>query len=244
MMVKTKQSMTNEKDIIGKACRDFFVTGKKSNIVVNSSIPEKSTIPVSYLFRDIGEMPELEKIALANCRGSVLEIGGGVGSHALELQKAKLSVTLLDSSLDCCAIAKERGVHAVVHEKLENFSGSAYDTILLLMNGIGICGSLKGLNLFLEKSKNMLRSGGQIIFDSCDILYMFEDAEGAVNIDMNARYYGEVSYTMSYKREKGNPFPWLFVSADIITVLAEQNGYRFELLFQEEEGMYLARLSL
>ena len=90
----------------------------------------------------------------------------------------------------------------------------------------------------------MLRSGGQIIFDSCDILYMFEDAEGAVNIDMNARYYGEVSYTMSYKREKGNPFPWLFVSADIVAVLAKKNGYHFELLYREEEGMYLGRLFL
>jgi hypothetical protein len=236
--------MTIENDIIGSACRDYFTTGKKSNIVVNSSIHEKSLIPVSYLFRGIDEMPALEKTALAHCRGSVLEIGGGVGSHALELQKSKLSVTLLDSSLDSCAIAKERGVHAVVHEKLENFSGSSFDTILLLMNGIGICGSLEGLNLFLEKSKNMLRSGGQIIFDSCDILYMFEDAEGAVSIDMNARYYGEVSYTMSYKKEKGIPFPWLFVSADIIAVLAEQNGYRFELLFQEEGGMYLGRLSI
>ncbi len=233
-----------EIDLIGTACKDYFETGKSNKIIVNSSIPEKSHIPVSYLFRSYKEMPKLEKTALKYCKGKILEIGGGVGSHALELQKMGLEITLLDSSEACCNIALKRGVKKVVNEKLQNFSAQNFDTLLLLMNGIGICGTLEGLDLFLENSKELLHKDGQIIFDSCDILYMYEDEEGAVNIDLNAKYYGEVTYTMSYKKTKGNPFPWLFISADMMKAIAEQKGYKFEILFQEEEGMYLARLSL
>ncbi|MCX6181697.1 MAG: methyltransferase domain-containing protein [Bacteroidetes bacterium] len=233
-----------EKDIIGAACMDYFVSQKEAKIIVTSSIPEKSHIPVSYLFRSYEEMPELEKTALKLCKGKILELGGGVGSHALELQKSGLDVTLLDSSALCCEIALKRGVAKVVHEKLENFSDHNFDTILLLMNGIGISGTLNGLDVFLEKSKKMLNQGGQIIFDSCDILYMFENEDGSVSIDLNAKYYGEVVYTMSHKKSKGNPFPWLFISADMIKAMAEQRGYKFEILYQEEEGMYLARLTL
>lgn len=233
-----------ENDIIGIACKDYFATKKSNKIIVNSSIPEKSYIPVPYLFRSYKEMPELEKTALKFCKGKVLEIGGGVGSHALELQKTRLDITLLDSSSLCCEIALDRGVQKVVNEKLENFPAQKFDTLLMLMNGIGISGTLDGLDSFLENSKKMLNKGGQIIFDSCDILYMFEDEEGAVNIDLNAKYYGEVTYTMSYKKNKGNPFPWLFISADMIKTLAAKKGFGFEILFQEEEGMYLGRLSL
>jgi hypothetical protein len=233
-----------ENDIIGTACKEYLATGKSSKITVNSSIPEKSYIPVSYLFRSYEEMPELEKMALKFCKGKVLEIGGGVGSHALELQKVGLDVTLLDSSESCCEIALKRGVQQVISEKLENFSAQKFDTLLLLMNGIGISGTLQGLDNFLEKSKKMLNKGGQILFDSCDILYMFENEDGSVSIDLNAKYYGEVTYVMSYKKIKGNPFPWLFISADMIKALAEKKGYNFEIIFQEEEGMYLGRLTL
>ena len=231
-----------EKDIIGIACEEYYATGKSAKITVNSSIPEKSHIPVPYLFRSYEEMPELEKTALRFCKGKVLEIGGGVGSHALELQRSGSDVTLLDSSGLCCEIASKRGVQKVVHEKVENFSAQKFDTLLLLMNGIGICGTVEGLDVFLEKSKKLLNKGGQIIFDSCDILYMFENEDGSVSIDLNAKYYGEVTYTMSYKKTKGNPFPWLFISADMIKAIAERKGYQFELLFQEEEGMYLGRI--
>ncbi|MFM7021460.1 MAG: class I SAM-dependent methyltransferase [Flavobacteriales bacterium] len=231
-------------DIIGTACKDYFDTGREGKITVNSSIPEKSFIPVPYLFRSRSEMPELEKMALEFCRGKVLEIGGGVGSHALELQKNGVDVTLLDSSALCCEIAMQRGIRKVINEKLENFSQQGFDTLLLLMNGIGVSGTLGGLESFLDKAKTMLHPGGQILFDSCDILYMFTHPDGSVDIDLNAGYYGEVEYVMSYKKLKGNPFSWLFIAEEVMENIALQKGYAFEILLREEDGMYLARLSL
>ncbi len=229
-------------DVIGVACRDFVKHGKAADIKVQSNIPENSIIPVKYLFRSYKEMPELEHKALSFCKGKVLEIGGGVGSHSLELQNSKMDVVLLDNSKECCAIAQERGVKKVVCSDLENYFDKGFDTILMMMNGIGITGTLNGLKIFLDKARLMLNKGGQIIFDSCDILYMYLEEDGGLTIDLNGKYYGEVEYTMQYKQHKGNPFPWLFISKEVMMETAEQNGFSLEILFEEEDGMYLGKL--
>lgn len=233
-----------EIDVIGAACVEYFSKKKAVNITVESSVNEKSIIPVPYLFRDFDEMPEIEKVALLHCRGKVLEIGAGVGSHALELQNKNLQVLAVDHSPGCCEIAKARGVKEVLCEDFLNLNLKGFDTILLMMNGIGVCGSLKGLDNFLIKAKSELAKGAQLIFDSCDILYMFLNDDGSLNFNLNGAYYGEVEYKMSYKKWKGNSFQWLFIDEGRLKEMALKHGFTFTKLFQEEEGMYLVSLGL
>jgi len=231
-------------DVIGAACKEYFVKRKSANIMVESSINENSIIPVEYLFRTLYEMPEIEQVALAHCKGRVLEIGAAVGSHALELQSRDLQVLALDHSEGCCEIAKERGVKEVLFEDFSSFHQKGFDTILMMMNGIGVCGTLKGVNDFLVKAKTMLNTNGQIIFDSCDILYMFLNEDGSLNFNLNSAYYGEVEYKISYKKLKGEPFKWLFIDEGRMKEIANKHGYTFEKLYQEEDGMYLVKLGL
>jgi hypothetical protein len=231
-------------DVIGVACKEYVAKGKAPDIKVKSSIKEDSVIPVSYLFRSFEEMPEIEHVALAACKGKVLEIGAGVGSHALELQNKNIEVLALDNSQGCYEVAKERGVKNFICEEFNTKIEGQFDTILMMMNGIGVCGTIKGLEDFLERAKEMLTSNGQIIFDSCDILYMFLDEDGSMNFDLNGAYYGEVEYQMSFKKKVGKPFKWLFIDEYKMRLLAEKHNYSFEILFKEEEGMYLAKLSL
>ncbi|MFZ9847985.1 MAG: class I SAM-dependent methyltransferase [Flavobacteriales bacterium] len=229
-------------DVIGLACKEFVAKGQAADIVVNSSINEESIIPVSYLFRTYNEMPEIEHVALAACKGKVLEIGAGVGSHALELQNRNIEVVALDNSQGCCEVAVSRGVKNFTCQQFNDKIEGKFDTILMMMNGIGVCGTIKGLEDFLERAKGILAPNGQIIFDSCDILYMFLDEDGSINFDLNGAYYGEVEYQMSFKKNKGEAFKWLFIDEDKMKEIAEKQGYSFEILFKEEEGMYLVRL--
>ena len=44
---------------------------------------------------------------------------------------------------------------------------------LLLMNGIGLCATLEGLQHFLQHAKGLLQAGGQLLFDSSDVAYLY-----------------------------------------------------------------------
>jgi SAM-dependent methyltransferase len=234
--------MTN--DPVGTAILDYMHGDKQAKIVVVSSLTEDDEIPVDYLFRTPEEMPELERLALEQCRGHVLDVGAGAGCHSLALQQQGQEVTALDISAGAVKAMQERGVRQVVQQDIFTLDKAAYDTLLLLMNGIGIAGNLEGLSRFLEHVKKLLAPGGQILLESSDILYMFEDEDGSVLLDLNAGYYGEVKYNMQYKGQQTGAFNWLFIDPAILEDYANDHGYTFELLYEGEFGNYLARLEL
>ncbi|MDA3938243.1 MAG: hypothetical protein PF693_02900 [Spirochaetia bacterium] len=49
-----------------------------------------------------------------------------------------------------------------------------YDTLLFLMNGTGMAGTMDMLAGFLRKSKELLNPNGQVLLDSSNIQYIFE----------------------------------------------------------------------
>ena len=57
------------------------------------------------------------------------------------------------------------------------FCDRKFDSILLLMNGLGLAGSLQKLPDFLLHLSKYLLSGGSIIADSSDINYLFEEED-------------------------------------------------------------------
>jgi hypothetical protein len=120
-----------------------------------------------------------------------------------------------------------------------------FDTILLLMNGAGMCGRLKNIPNFLLKLKSLLNSGGQILMDSSDIIYMFDDDEdGGKWIPSNNNYYGEIVFNISYKGEKEKPFDWMFIDYNTLQNAAFANGLHCELILEGEHYDYLAKLSI
>jgi SAM-dependent methyltransferase len=236
--------MEESNDPMGAAIQGYLQGEKKAKVVVESNLTEDDVIPVAYLFRGEDEMPELELLALEQCRGQVLDVGAGAGCHSLVLQERGVSVTALDISAGAVEAMKQRGVRQVWQESILNLSGHTFDTLLLLMNGIGIAGDLEGLDHFLEHAKQLLKPGGQLLLESSDILYMFEEEDGLVLLDLNSGYYGEVIYNMRYKDQESGQFKWLFIDPAILQDYAEARGYTFEQLYEGEYGNYLARLVL
>jgi hypothetical protein len=55
-------------------------------------------------------------------------------------------------------------------------------------------------------------------------------------------YYGELTFTISYKNETENPFPWLYLDYTLLEKLATENGLQCELIENGEHYDYLARL--
>ncbi|MEM8926806.1 MAG: class I SAM-dependent methyltransferase [Bacteroidota bacterium] len=164
-------------DILGKALLDFQTGDYTEDIKTFSSLNEEDILEVPYLFRNFNEMPLIEQKALAFCQGNVLDVGCGAGSHSLYLQENGFEVVGLDQSKGAIKVCKARGVKKTVCAEFLNFSETGFDTLLLLMNGIGISGKLERLAEFLNHTKKLLNPGGQLILDSSDIIYMFEKDE-------------------------------------------------------------------
>lgn len=231
-------------DIIGKAFRDFLDGDAKAVIKVHLDITEPDELPVSYFFRSYDKMPKWEQIAIDSCYGRVLDAGAGAGAHALELQAKGLNVTAIDLSPGAVEIMRERGVQNAFCQDFFQFDEKDFDTLLFLMNGAGMAGKLKGLKKLFSHAKKLLNPDGQILIESTDLMYLFEEEDGSYLIPIRENYYGEVSYHLEYKGNKAKPFPWLFVDFDHLAEAAQKEGFSFELLYMGETHNYLARLAL
>jgi SAM-dependent methyltransferase len=229
-------------DPIGKAIQEYAKFRKPADIIVSSDICEDDIIPVEVLFRSYDEMPELEKSALDECDGSILDVGAGAGSHATYLSDLGKKVLAIDISEGAVEFMQVNGLNA---QQINFFDlkDQKFDTILMLMNGIGIAGKLSNLERTLTHAKSLLNPGGSILCDSSDIKYLYEDEEGALWMDLNSEYYGNFKFQMSYKKEKGTDFDWLYVDFDNLFKASKNAGLKAIRLYEKDDH-YLAKITL
>lgn len=233
------------KDLFGQAILDFQTNNNPEDLITATSISDEDEMSVAYLFRNYEEMPAIEKKALQLAKGKILDIGCGAGSHSLYLQNKKLDVTSIDISEKAIEACQLRGLKNAAVKDFMLIENQQFDTILLLMNGTGICGQLKKLPDFLSKLKSLLRPEGQIFIDSSDIIYMFdEDEDGGKWIPTENEYYGELTFEISYKGEKEEKLDWLYLDYNTLQNAAIANGLKAELILEGEHFDYLAKLSI
>ncbi|WP_417369088.1 class I SAM-dependent methyltransferase [Flavobacterium beibuense] len=234
------------KDLFGKAILDYQTNNSPEDIITETSISEEDEMSVAYLFRNYKQMPKTEQKALSLCKGRVLDVGCGAGSHSLYLQnEKKLDVTAIDISNNAIEACKLRGITDCRAINVLDLYNEKYDSIILLMNGTGIFGKLKNITAYLEKLKSLLNPGGQILIDSSDIIYMFdEDEDGGKWIPTDTDYYGELTFTITYKGEKDEQFDWLYIDYNTMQNAAHANGLNCELILEGEHFDYLAKLTL
>jgi cyclopropane fatty-acyl-phospholipid synthase-like methyltransferase len=230
-------------DLFGKAILDFQTNNSPEDIITETNISEADEMDVAYLFRSYKEMPKLEKKALQLSKGKVLDVGCGAGSHSLHLQNTKkLEVTSIDISENAIQACQLRGLKNAKVQNILDLGNEKFDTILLLMNGTGIFGTLAETSKYLLKLKSLLAPNGQILIDSSDIIYMFdEDEDGSKWITADG-YYGELTFTISYKNQTEEAFPWLYLDYNTLQNAAFDNGLQCELLEKGKHFDYLASL--
>lgn len=234
------------KDLFGKAILDYQTNNSPEDLITETTISEEDEMSVAYLFRSYNEMPNMEQQALQLAKGKILDVGCGAGSHSLYLQnELNLEVTAIDISSNAIQACSLRGIKDARIQDVMTLENETYDTILLLMNGAGMCGKLKNIPNFLVKLKSLLNPGGQILLDSSDIIYMFDDDEdGGKWIPSDNEYYGEVVFNIAYKGEKEKPFNWMYIDYNTLQNAAFANGLQAELILEGEHYDYLAKLSI
>ena len=230
------------KDLFGNALLDYQNGNYSEDIKTSTNISDEDILPLPYLFRKFKEMPKLEQKALNLCNGYVLDVGCGSGCHSLYLQKKGFKVKSIDISNGAIQVVKQRGVLNTEAIPLLKET-ETFDTILLLMNGTGIFQKLTQVSKYLLHLKSLLKPNGQILIDSSDIKYMYEDEDGGYWMDMNSSYYGELDYFLSYKGEKEAPMKWLYLDFETLKLACETIGLTCDMVLEGEHFDYLARIS-
>lgn len=227
---------------MGSAIKAYFEKGRAAKLRVFSPMFDEDEIPVKMLFRKENEMPPIERKALSMARGRTLDVGAGAGCHSLVLQQRGTDVTAIDISPLAVETMKLRGVKEVRQQDFFEVD-ECFDTILMLMNGIGIVGRLQRMPLFFRLLDRILAPGGQLLCDSSDICYVFENEDGEMEFPEGDGYYGELTYQMQYDDVKGETFPWLYIDDETLRACAEACGYQVEVVQQGEHYDYLARIT-
>ena len=233
------------KDLFGKAILDYQTNSSPENIIISTSISEEDEMEVAYLFRSFDEMPTIEQKALQLANGKTLDIGCGAGSHSLYLQNERNinvhSIDISKNAIQACSLRGLKNIQAIDVLDLEN---EKYDTILLLMNGTGIFETLEKSTIYLQKLKSILNPNGQILIDSSDIIYMFDEDEDGGKWIPSDNYYGELTFSLQYKKEKEVDFPWLYMDYNTLQNAALANGLQCQLVLEGDHFDYLAQLTI
>lgn len=230
--------LERSKDPMGRAIYDY--SNKAHNNIIKVYSPEffDDYIETSYLFRTYKDFPEVEKLAMQYANGRILDIGCGAGSHSLYLKSIGANVEALDISPYITGVLNAKGIKSHLSDILNFKPKQKYDTLLLLMNGLGIAGKRDHIHDFFNHLKSIITPNGQIILESCSTDYLFDDPKEAEG------FSGEILYQMEYKDIKGSPFYWLYLPFEDLELYADECGLKAEILFKSKSSAYLAKLTI
>jgi SAM-dependent methyltransferase len=229
----------------GRALLDFYNGETAAAVVTQGDDGKSEVVPSSVFFRGPADFSALEEAALDLCRGRVLDAGAGAGCHALGLQEQDFTVCAIDIAPEAVEVMRKRGVKDARCADIFHFRDGLFDTLLLMMNGIGVVGDLAGLDRFLVDAHELLAPGGQILLDSYDPTWA-EEADDTRSRGAGGpadRYPGEMRFHLEYKGKKGPTLMWLFLDSGLLAERAMKAGWSCEVIWQEDEGHYLVRLT-
>jgi SAM-dependent methyltransferase len=201
-------------------------------LLMRTDVGGTEEVPVSLFFRTPEEMGPVEAAALQLARGRVLDLGSGPGAHAVPLVRRGLAVTAVEILPEARAALRDAGVAEVRPDVDALEPDDRFDTVLALMNGLGLCASLEELGPFLSRLGALLTTGGHVLADSTDPRAWDDPEDG--------RYPGEVHMQLGFGGLWGEPFPFLFVDADTLRTVAATHGLAVTVVAREDDGRYLA----
>ncbi|MFV0522004.1 MAG: class I SAM-dependent methyltransferase [Mangrovibacterium sp.] len=228
-----------EFDPIGEAVFNYHFKKDKALVYVHSVDFDTDEMQIPYFFRKYEDMPPLERYAMQSAKGRVLDIGACAGCHSVYLENKGCEVVALERSEKCVAVLQDRGVAEAIQADFYNFKSQPFDTILLLMNGVGIAGTLDNLPTFFSKLKTLLKPDGRIFMDSSDLIYLYENEDGSADINIAGKYYGELTYQTEYKRKKSKSFSWLYADYNLLKPYVDLAGFQVESVQWGEHYDYL-----
>ena len=228
----------------GLALKEFYDGNKKAKVIFYRDDGFKEDHYVSNYFRTKRGFSSLDKRAISLCKGKILDIGAGVGPHAIELQDLGFEVLAIDISSHACDIMKKRGVLNVKYTSVYDLKEEIFDTILLMGRSIGFVEDLLGLKKFFKHCKTLLKPEGYILLDSLDVRITTNPDHLAYH-ERNrhlGHYFGEIRLHMEYRDLQGEKFQILFIDSQTLKNIAREMDFECEIIHEEKNGDFLAKI--
>ena len=228
----------------GLALLDYYNGDSEASFIICRDDGYMDSFPVSTFFRPPTDI-NIEQIALDNCRGRVLDVGAGTGLHSLYLHNIGLSVCAIDILPEACEIMRKRGLNEVYCLDISEFKSEPFDTLLILGRSIGMVEDIAGLDYFLEDIHRLVKPDGQVLLNSLDVRCTDNPVHLAYHESNRqmGRYIGEIRIHFEYQGLKGPVHGWLQVDAGTLNDHSSKTGWSCEILVQEADGNYLAKLT-
>lgn len=214
------------------ALRAYRAGDRDAVLVMRTDVGGEEDVPVRLFFREPDGLPEVEREALARCAGRVLDVGAGVGALAVPLVERGHPVSATEILPTARALLHERGVPVV--DDGGGVAADRWDTILLMMNGVGLAGTLAAVPGLLERLARRLAPGGTILLDSTD--------PSGWDTDDDGRPAGEVHMQLGFGGRWGPPFPFVFLAPGTLTRCAADVALIAEVVASQADGRYLMQL--
>lgn len=236
-MIYPDQLPDPETDVFGKALYDYYHGVFEAPLMLYNNYGNPEEVPPEAFFGDEDEFSTTEVFALSLCGGKVLDIGAATGRHTSWLQKKGIETHALDMSPYCCRLMRLIGLNNIIEQDILHYTGQKFDTLLMLMNGIGIAGNPEGLVALLKYIKTIILPGGQVLFDSSDLSYLYESLENT-SIDQN----GVIRYRYGYKSLQSEWFEWLYASESLLKKACKLSGWQMQVICRDDQDQFLVRL--
>ena len=170
----------------------------------------------------------VEREAMREARGRVLDIGCGPGRHALHLQKRGLRVVGIDASATQVALARIRGLREVYQASVWRLPKGlgVFDTVILMGNNLGLPGDLPEMRRFLRDLHGLTTRRGRIVGHTRipgtwiphHLPYVRQNIA-------RGRPPGLIRLRVRYKGRVGDWFELLLISPDDLAALAHETGW-------------------
>jgi len=232
-------------DPYGQALLAYLNGDTLASFVVRRDDGHADDLPVSVFFDGPDDFSEIDRMALSLCTGRVLDIGAGAGRHSLVLQERGVEVLAIDVCSQAIEVMRRRGVRECRCADLFEMEAEQFDTLLLMMHGVGMVEDLAGLDRFLDHAHSLVGPDGQILCHSLDVRFNDSPRHVAYReaIVSAGRYVGEIQMQFEYGGLVGPLFGWLHVDPETYRDHAAERGWAVEVVLQEDDGDYLARLT-
>ena len=230
-------------DPMGQMIVDYLNGRTQARVEVFSPHLEMGEMTGEMLCRPFVDMSAMEQDALSRCRGRILDVGAGSGCHSLWLQDRGEDVSALEISPGCIRAMEKQGVNTILYDSFFRLKTDPFDTILMLMNGIGLCGTLEGVKLFFQHLPQLLDDQGQVLVDSTDLgAYAPVDSPEDPEDSEPGLGFWETQFSVTYGGLQSPDFDWIYMDFETLSYHADLHGFQCRCIHQGERGKYLARI--
>lgn len=225
-------------ELYAQAMLDHWL-GKKVAFEFEREDGHRSRSKMEGYFAPYGEWPRIEREAMKEVRGRVLDVGAGPGRHSLYLQRRGFDVVAVDPSPTQCALARIRGVRQVYQASVKRLPRGlgTFGTVLMLGNNLGLAGDVPGMRSYLRELREITRKGSRLIGSSRIPGTWIEHHLPYVKRNIaRGRPPGLLTLRARYKGLVGDRFDLLILSPDDLAKLAHDTGWELSRVILSDYG--------